>query len=115
MLAPVASARKLVRTPEVLLVPRLPPSMAVEGLPEAALKVGCSIQPVSSLVFHPPLRHSPCTPTGEESSEVTDRRCRWSVLDSPRSAARSFMFWTTDPPPPPVNRSEERRVRQACR
>src|ERR1039458_2218935 len=101
MLPPVASARKLVRMAEVLVLPRLPPSMAVRGVPEAVVKVLCSIQPVRSLVFHPPLRHRPCTPTGEENSEVSERRCRWSVLESPRSAARSLMFCTTDPPPAP--------------
>src|ERR1039457_2729521 len=103
MLAPVASARKLVRMAEVREVPRLPPSMAVWGAPEAAVKVGFSVQPVKSLVFHPPLRHRPCTPTGEDITDWTERRCRWSVLDSPRSAPRSLMFCTTDPPPPPEN------------
>src|ERR1700685_1969513 len=88
---PVASARRLpsAATPPVL--ERFPATVAVSGVPEAAVNVPFNVQPASAAVFHPPLRIIPCTPTGDDAKNVSDRRLRWSKLERPRSLFQLLM------------------------
>src|SRR5580658_8375172 len=63
---PVASARGEPTTALPAILARLPPSLAVNGVPVAAVSVPFRVQPASSAVFQPPLRSIPFTPTGED-------------------------------------------------
>src|SRR5689334_7503792 len=98
---PVASARPVpnAAVPPVLAI--FPETRAVSGVPDVALKPPVKDQPVKALVFHPPLRHNPRTPTGEESVYCTCSRWRWSNVERPRSSARFCGFCATTLPPPP--------------
>ncbi len=74
MLSPVACARPVPKAAVPPMFDKLPATLAVSGVPLAAVKFPDRNQPVMSLVFQPPLRMKPCTPTGEEARNVNVRR-----------------------------------------
>ena len=102
---PVASARTVLLTAVPETCERFPPTVAVSGVPERRLMSPLTVQSFIRAPFQPFTSVPPARSIPLLYWNRTERLCRASKLESPRSAERSSQFCATGVlpcPRPPV-------------
>ena len=78
---------------------RFPATVAVSGVPEAAVNVPVMVHPASAASFQPPFRIMPCTPTGEDSTIVIELHAV-TLVDTGKTALQTPVVDELDGGPP---------------